>query len=135
LPPATHTAPQVCATRAIPVTRTPDARRISSCFARLGSTRGTLRSTDDLVRAGLVPADQAEAVRALEADYAVAVPPAFRALIEDPGDAIGLQVVPRADEAIVAPHEMGDPTADAAMSPLPGLVHRYPVGSAFGGSM
>jgi lysine 2,3-aminomutase len=93
---------------------------------RLGSTRGTLRSTDDLVRAGLVPADQAEAVRALEADYAVAVPPAFRALIEDPGDAIGLQVVPRADEAIVAPHEMGDPTADAAMSPLPGLVHRYP---------
>jgi lysine 2,3-aminomutase len=86
----------------------------------------TLRSTDDLIGAGLVTPGQAGALRALETRYAVAIPPAFRALIEHPADPIGLQTIPHPDEAHTAPHEHADPTADAANSPLPGLVHRYP---------
>jgi len=86
----------------------------------------TLRSTAALLRAGLIGPDEAEALAELEQLYAVAVPPAFQALIEAPYDPIARQVVPHADELITAPHEIGDPTADAAHSPLPGLVHRYP---------
>jgi lysine 2,3-aminomutase len=86
----------------------------------------TLRTTTDLLRAGLVqPADAAE-LRAIERHYATAVPPAFQALIRTPDDPIGLQVLPHPDEAITALHEVSDPTADQAFSPLPGLVHRYP---------
>ncbi len=85
----------------------------------------TLRSTEALLRAGLVRAEDAAALRDIEARYAVAVPPAFLALIEGPADPIGLQVIPHPDEAAVAPHELADPIADDALSPLPGLVHRY----------
>ena len=85
----------------------------------------TLRSTEALLRAGLVWAEDAAALRDIEARYAVAVPPAFLALIEGPADPIGLQVIPHPDEAAVAPHELADPIADDALSPLPGLVHRY----------
>jgi lysine 2,3-aminomutase len=86
----------------------------------------TLRSTDDLIQAGLVPPERAPALRAVAARYAVAVPPAFQALIGAAEDPIGRQVIPHPDELITAPHELADPTADAALSPLPGLVHRYP---------
>jgi lysine 2,3-aminomutase len=86
----------------------------------------TLRSTDDLLHAGLVSAAQAEALRAIEARYAVAIPAAFQTLIFDPSDPIGLQVIPHPAEALTLPHELADPTADAPFSPMPGLVHRYP---------
>ena len=86
----------------------------------------TLRSTDDLLRAGLIPPGQAEALRAIEARYATAIPAAFRGLIDTPGDPIGLQVIPHPAEALTLPHEQADPTADGPFSPTPGLVHRYP---------
>jgi lysine 2,3-aminomutase len=86
----------------------------------------TLRSTASLLRAGLIDPGQAEALAELETRYAVAVPPAFQALIEAPDDPIARQVIPHVDELITALHELPDPTADAAHSPLPGLVHRYP---------
>ena len=86
----------------------------------------TLRSTDELLGAGLIRPVDAHALRAIEARYAVAVPPAFRALISEPGDPIGLQVLPHPDEAFKAARELSDPTADDAFSPVPGLVHRYP---------
>ncbi len=86
----------------------------------------TLRSTRDLLRAGLVPAGHAASLRDSETRYATAIPPAFRALIEHPDDPIGRQVIPHPDEAITAAHESADPTADAPFSPMPGLVHRYP---------
>jgi lysine 2,3-aminomutase len=85
-----------------------------------------LRCTDDLLRAGLIPPDQADALRAIEARYATAIPAAFQAMIRSSGDPIGLQVIPDPAEAVTLPHEQADPTADAPFSPLPGLVHRYP---------
>ncbi len=90
-----------------------------------GSLPPTLRSTDALLEAGLVPANSA-ALRQLESRYAIGVPEAFRALIQAPGDPIARQVIPDVAEFGTALHEVSDPTADAAHSPLPGLVHRYP---------
>ena len=86
----------------------------------------TLRSADDLVAAGLVPESRRDAVAAVAARYAVAIPPALRALIAAPDDPIGRQFVPDPAELVTAPHESADPIADDALSPIKGIVHRYP---------
>jgi lysine 2,3-aminomutase len=68
---------------------------------------------------------QRNAVAAVEARYAVAIPPALRALITAPGDPIGLQFIPDPQELLIAPHERLDPIGDDALSPIKGIVHRY----------
>ncbi len=86
----------------------------------------TLRDAAALVAAGLAdPADAATLDRVGER-YAVAVPPALAALIGHPDDPIGRQVLPHPDELRTAPHERADPIGDDALSPVPGIVHRYP---------
>jgi len=90
-----------------------------------GNGRGTIRATRELVAAGLAPSSEAEALDAVAARYATAIPPAFAALIEHPDDPIGLQVIPHPDELLTAPHERADPIGDDALSPVPGVVHRY----------
>ena len=92
----------------------------------LADHRRTLRDADALVEAGLVPAARREAVASVAARYAVAIPPAMAALIERPDDPIGLQFIPDPAELQVAPHENADPIADDALSPIKGVVHRYP---------
>ncbi len=62
----------------------------------------------------------------MAARYAVAIPPALRDLIDAPDDPLGLQFIPHPDELVTAPHETADPIADEALSPVPGIVHRYP---------
>jgi len=84
----------------------------------------TLRNADALFAAGLV-ADR-DAAAAVEARYAVAITPAMQALIEHPDDPIGLQFIPNAAELVTAPHERTDPIGDDALSPVKGIVHRYP---------
>ena len=88
----------------------------------------TLRSPQDLVSAGLVPAEAVPALEAVAARYATAITPAMAALItpDDPADPIALQYIPDAAELIIAPHELEDPTADAPFTPVKGVVHRYP---------
>lgn len=86
----------------------------------------TLRDADDLVAAGLVPPDRRDAITAVEARYAVAVPPALQALIETPDDPIGRQFIPDPVEIHTAPHERADPIGDDALSPVKGIVRRYP---------
>jgi lysine 2,3-aminomutase len=71
------------------------------------------------------PAAIAE-VRATEARYAVAISPAMRALIQTPDDPIGRQFVPDPAELVTGPHESPDPIGDDALSPVKGVVHRYP---------
>ena len=85
----------------------------------------TLRSTDALLAAGLVPPDQRDAAAAAESRYAIAITPAMRALIARPDDPIGRQFIPHPAELITAPHESPDPIADDALSPVKGVVHRY----------
>jgi lysine 2,3-aminomutase len=86
----------------------------------------TLRSADDLVAAKLIPASDRDAAAAVEARYAVAITPAMRALIGTAGDAIGLQFIPHPSELVTAAHERTDPIGDDALSPVKGIVHRYP---------
>ena len=88
----------------------------------------TLRSPQELARAGLVPAEAVPALEAVSARYAIAITPAMAALItpNDPADPIAQQYIPNAAELITAPHELEDPTADAPFTPVKGVVHRYP---------
>ena len=86
----------------------------------------TLRSAAELVAAGLATLESLPALAEVAARYAVALPPALRALIERPDDAIGRQFLPDPAELLTAPHEHPDPIGDAAHTPVPGIVHRYP---------
>jgi lysine 2,3-aminomutase len=88
----------------------------------------TLRTTAELAAASLVAQDAVAALAPVAARYAVAIPPALVALIDraDPADPIARQLVPDPRELDVRPEERADPIGDAAMSPLPGLIHRYP---------
>jgi len=88
-------------------------------------THATLRDADALVSAGLIMPAQRDAIAAVEARYAVAIPKALQSLIEHPADPIGLQFVPDEAELITAPHETADPIGDDALSPVKGIVHRY----------
>jgi len=81
-----------------------------------------IRDTGGLIAAGLAT----EAVRPVEARYAIGITAAMQALIASPEDPIGRQFVPVLAELTHLPHEMADPIGDAAHAPLPGLVHRYP---------
>jgi lysine 2,3-aminomutase len=86
----------------------------------------TLRDTEALLAAGLLAPNARDAAAAVEQRYAVAISPAMRALIESPDDPIGLQFIPDPAELVTAPHESADPIADDALSPIKGVVHRYP---------
>ncbi|MBO0711013.1 MAG: lysine-2,3-aminomutase-like protein [Acetobacteraceae bacterium] len=86
----------------------------------------TLRTADDLLATGLIgPADRALLARVAER-YSVAITPAIGALIAAPDDPIGRQFVPTPAELEIAPHELADPIGDEALSPIKGIVHRYP---------
>jgi lysine 2,3-aminomutase len=88
----------------------------------------TLRSIDQLVRSGLVPAAAAPALEPVAARYAVAVTSAVAALIDraDPADPIARQYVPTTEEVVTLPAERADPIGDHAHMPVEGVVHRYP---------
>jgi lysine 2,3-aminomutase len=62
----------------------------------------------------------------VERRYAVAITQAIRALIRQPDDPIGRQFIPDPAELTTAPHESPDPIGDDALSPIKGVVHRYP---------
>jgi lysine 2,3-aminomutase len=95
---------------------------------------GTLRTADALVAAGLIAPAARDAAAAVARRYAVAITPAMRALIADGSvaglaasdDPIARQFVPDLPELMTAPHESADPIADDALSPIKGVVHRYP---------
>ena len=50
----------------------------------------------------------------------------MRALIETPHDPIGRQFIPDVSELVTAANESPDPIGDDALSPVKGVVHRYP---------
>ncbi len=58
--------------------------------------------------------------------YAAAITPAMQRLISQSDDPIGLQFIPDSAELLTAPHETADPIGDDALSPIKGVVHRYP---------
>lgn len=89
-------------------------------------TSVTLRDADALLAAGLIAPRDLAGARATEARYAVAISPAMQVLIGHAGDPIGRQFIPDPAELTMAPHERADPIGDDALSPVKGVVHRYP---------
>jgi lysine 2,3-aminomutase len=83
---------------------------------------------DELRKSGEITTGCAGALRAVEARYSVAVTPEIAGLIDpsDPADPIARQFLPDARELVTLPQERADPIGDAAHSPVPGVVHRYP---------
>jgi lysine 2,3-aminomutase len=88
--------------------------------------RRAIRDVGALIEAGLAPAAARAALDEVEAKYAIAIPQALQDLMETPDDPIGRQFIPHAGELITAPHESADPIADEKLSPIKGIVHRYP---------
>jgi lysine 2,3-aminomutase len=86
----------------------------------------TLHDVAGLVSAGLIAPATIDRITDVERRYAVAITPAMQALIQHPDDPIGRQFVPDPAELTTAPHERADPIADDALSPIKGVVHRYP---------
>jgi lysine 2,3-aminomutase len=88
----------------------------------------TLRTVNELVAAGLVAAPDAAALEAVAARYAVALTPQMLELIDpaDGGDPVARQFVPDLREARQFPDERTDPLGEGHLSPVPGIVHRYP---------
>jgi lysine 2,3-aminomutase len=88
----------------------------------------SLRRPAQLAAAGLLPAERVAALEAVAARYAVAITPEMADLIErgDHKDPIARQFIPESAELVSTPEERADPIGDAAHSPLPGIVHRYP---------
>ncbi len=84
-----------------------------------------IRDAAALIAAGLAPEADRTALDQVGARYAVAIPSAMQALIEAPSDPIGLQFIPHPEELLLAPGENPDPIGDDALSPVPGIVHRY----------
>jgi lysine 2,3-aminomutase len=92
------------------------------------SARKTLRSSDDLIAAGLVPHERRAEVEAVAARYALALTADVAELVDvaDPHDPIARQFVPDRAELDNRPEELADPIGDDAHSPVEGIVHRYP---------
>jgi lysine 2,3-aminomutase len=89
---------------------------------------GTLRSITALREAGLAPGADPAALAQVGARYAVAVTPEMARLIDraDANDPIARQFVPDVRELQQAPQERADPLSEERLSPVPGVVHRYP---------
>ncbi len=86
----------------------------------------SLRSVSALIEAGFAEPEMRLALEQVAARYAIAIPPALAALVTAPDDPLGRQFIPNPAELIIAPHESADPIADEALSPIAGIVHRYP---------
>ncbi len=86
----------------------------------------SLRTVSDLIAAGFAPEITRLELESVARRYAIAVTPSLAALIEQPDDPISRQFIPNPLELITAPHESADPIADEALSPVKGIVHRYP---------
>jgi lysine 2,3-aminomutase len=87
-----------------------------------------LRRPADLVAAGLVPEDRLAELEAVAERFAIALTPDVAALVEGgpDGDPIARQFIPQAAELEVSPEERADPIGDRLLSPVKGIVHRYP---------
>ncbi len=87
-----------------------------------------LTSPKDLIESGLAEPERLQELEAIATRYAIGLTPALAELVQpsDPADPIARQFVPDPRELIRDPAERDDPIGDDAMSPVKGLVHRYP---------
>jgi lysine 2,3-aminomutase len=90
--------------------------------------RPYIAAVDDLVAAGLVAPSERAPLDEVAGYYAIGLSDTLAALIDrdDPDDPIARQFIPDPAELVVQPEEIADPIGDTAMSPVEGIVHRYP---------
>ncbi|MFO7675151.1 MAG: KamA family radical SAM protein [bacterium] len=90
--------------------------------------RNRVRTATELARIVRLSADEEAAVGAQGRGLPLSITPYYASLLDpdDPGQPLRRTVVPTAAELVTAPGETGDPLAEDADSPVPGLVHRYP---------
>ena len=88
----------------------------------------TARNGADLAAAGIVEPQRIADIGRVAQRYAVAVTRDMVELIDptDPHDPIARQFVPDIAELETTPEEQVDPIGDARLSPVKGIVHRYP---------
>jgi len=88
----------------------------------------SLKSLEDLVTAGLLPAEAMAELSSVAERFAVGVSPQMAAVIRAGAEdgPVRRQFIPDGQELTVLPLERHDPIGDDAHSPLFGLVHRYP---------
>ncbi len=90
--------------------------------------RPHIATVEDCIAARLVPESKREALGKVGERYAIGLSATLAALIDpkDPKDPITRQFIPDPAELVARPEEMADPIGDATMSPVEGIVHRYP---------
>jgi lysine 2,3-aminomutase len=90
--------------------------------------RHRIRHMDQLERMLRLSDPERAAVEKIQSRLPVGITPYFMSLLskEDPQDPLRRTVVPTAAEFITTPEEAEDPLGEDSMSPVPGLVHRYP---------
>jgi lysine 2,3-aminomutase len=91
-------------------------------------TGRTLHHPAALVAAGIVPPERRAEIAAVAERFSVAITPDMATLIDrsDPADPIARQFVPSGAELVTLPEEHEDPIGDRQLSPVKGIVHRYP---------
>lgn len=90
--------------------------------------RHRIKDGEGLARALQLTNDERETVVKLGGHLPVGITPYYASLIDphDPANGLRKTLVPVSGEFITTRGEEGDPLAEDADSPVPGLVHRYP---------
>lgn len=89
--------------------------------------RAARRTGGDLAEAGLIAPERAAEAERVRAVFDVQIPDSYLDAIAaaGPADPVWRSAVPSAEELIVRPEELGDPIADEAHTPVPGVTHRH----------
>ncbi len=90
--------------------------------------RSRVRTVEQLAQYLPLSHEQQEQLSFVTAKYPLSITPHYLCLInpDDPFDPIRRQAVPALEETALCGFGDEDPLAEAELSPVPGLVHRYP---------
>ena len=88
----------------------------------------SIRTTEDLVKNNLISPSKQTALDPVAEQFSIAITPNMLSAIKtyDDSDPIYKQFVPTTQELHSTTQELSDPIADAAHSPVKGVVHRHP---------
>ena len=87
---------------------------------------GTLRTVQQLAERGWVGDEEREALNAVAAEFAIAIPSHIAAQLDSGAEGLRAQFLPTRAELRFTDAERSDPIGDHVHSPIEGIVHRYP---------
>lgn len=90
--------------------------------------RNCITTREELEKIIELTPEEIQGIEAFGAGLGLNITPYYASLIDpkNPNDPIRKTVVPRIEETIIKSHEAEDPLGEDSMSPVPGLVRRYP---------